>query len=519
MSVGKGQVKLTGPSASLGWDTSRLGQPARRCPPPWSPVPVAWQQTAVMAAILLGTALLSQFGLGAFSRVFFIAAGLAAAWVYISRSPWQFVTLTFWFWTLTPLARRLIDYGAGFDPVNYVLGTPNLLALFMLKSILTSVDLRRCRETVAGLFVLMPILYGLLVNFVQGEVVAGIAGAADWIAPLLYYFYFLANWRTIGDAEREFRAFLTLNGLIMVGYGIYQYFAPTAWDVYWVLQSGLTSIGRPVPYELRVFGTLNLSGTLAIWVGALLLLWIEFRTKVTIFLVPAAILLLLMTLVRSVLGTVVFGLLLASVMGRAGIMRVLSIGLLAIVLVGAAVSVGNPEMTDRLMARLDTLNNLNADDSAIQRQILYRAAPALIDNNPLGIGIGGIGRGAAASQNDEMVSIDSGPIAIYLTLGWIGGSVYLAGIVLVLAQASIAARSTRSPAAFALAIAATASAANLLFANMTGLYAATVWTCAAYAASLGIADREGQGAITVRRGRTMRQVDSQAASTSALRRS
>ena len=470
------------------WDG--VGQAARMTPSIWQAGSMAWQQPILMALLLVGTGLLSRFGLGAFSRVFFIASGLAAAWIYIQRSPWQYVTLTFWFWTLTPLARRLIDYSAGFDPVNYVLATPNLLALFMLKDVLTSQDLLRRRESLVGLFLALPIFYGLAVNLVQGDVIPGIAGAADWIAPLLYYFYFLANWRQIGNAEMPVRAFLSSNGVILVFYGIYQYFAPAPWDVYWVLEAGLTSIGHPVAYELRVFGPLNAPGVLAIWLGALLLLWLEFRTTITIFLVPAAILLLLMTLVRSVLGALILGLLLAYLLGRTGVLKMLGIALLAIVLVGVAVSVSNPDMADRLTARLDTLNNLGADDSAIQRQALYRAAPDLIDNNPVGIGIGGIGRGAVAAQNANLVTIDSGPLAIYLALGWIAGSVYLAGIVLVLAQALLAARSTRSSVALALAVTATATAANLLFTNMTGLFAAVVWACAAYAAALGIASRK-----------------------------
>ena len=444
-----------------------------------------------MAIILLAAGVLARLGAGALSRLFFIAAASASAWIYIRRSPWDYLTLTFWFWTLTPLARRLIDYGTGFDPVNYVLGTPNLLALFMLKDILTSSELRR-REAVVGLLILLPILYGLGVSFVQGDILPGIAGSADWIAPLLYYFYILANWRDIHAAEMPFRAFFAANGAVLVLYGIYQYFSPMPWDVYWVLASGLTSIGHPVPYDLRIFSTTNSPGVLAIWLGALLLLWLEFRTNITVLLVSATCLLLLMTLVRSVLGTMALGLLLACFMGRAGIMKVVGVALVAVVLVGGVASVANPDMTDRLMARLDTLNDLSTDYSALQRQALYRAAPALIDNNPLGVGIGGIGRGAVASQNVEMVSIDSGPIAIYLTLGWIGGSMYLAGIVLILGQALLAARTTRSPAALALAVAATASAGNLIFANMTGLFAATVWTCTAYAAALGIRDREGR---------------------------
>ncbi len=442
-----------------------------------------------MAGLVVLTALLARLGPGIFARLFFVLAALAAGAFYIQRSPWHYVTLTLWFWTLTPLVRRLIDYSAGFDPVNFVLATPNLMTLFMLKDVLTSRDLLRQREALVGLLLLLPILYGLCVSLLQGAVVPGLVASADWIAPTLYYFYFITNWRRIGEAEEPFRQFLSVNGLILISYGIWQYFAPSAWDVAWVRDSGIDAIGRPEPYELRIFGTLNLPGLLAMWLGTMLLLFLHFRTKLWVVLVPAGVLLLLMTSVRSVAGTVVLGLLLAGLMGRAGTFKVVGMALFAMILLGGGLSAMNPVMMAQFTERIDTLGNLKGDESAQQREALYRAAPALIDANPLGMGIGALGRGAVASQNAELVTVDSGPLAIYLALGWIGGSLHFAGILLALLQAVLAARLTRSPAALALAVAAVAGACNLVFVGMTGFFASCVWSCAAYAAAIGIAAR------------------------------
>ena len=480
--------------------TPRSGDRQRRAQTsgPWSSLPTPWQQ-AVLVGIIIGlTALLARVGLGTFARVFFVVAAIAAAAVYARRSPWHYVILTFWFWTLTPLARRLIDYSAGFDPVNIVLATPNLMTLFMLKDVLTSRDLLRQRETLLGMLLLLPILYGLCVSLIQGAVIPGLVASADWIAPVLYYFYFVTNWRRIGEAEEPFRQFLSVNGLILISYGISQYFAPQAWDVAWVNDSGLTSIGRPLPYGMRIFGTLNLPGLLAIWLGTMLVLFLHFRTRLCFLLVPAGVLLLLMTSVRSVAGTVVLGLLLAAVMGRAGTFRFLGAALLAVALLGGGLSAINPAMMGQFAKRFDTLNNLSVDESAREREALYRAAPALIAAYPLGMGIGALGRGAVATQNADLVSVDAGPLAIYLALGWIGGSVHFVGIILVLSQALSAARMTRSPAALALAVTAVADACNLVFVGMAGFFAACVWTCAAYAMAIGIAYRNQRQIVPAR---------------------
>ena len=457
----------------------RLDDPAR-----WS---VGWQQAVFMTALILFVAVVARLGAAALANAIFVAAGVMAAIWYKRVSPWQYVLLTFWFWTLTPLARRLVDYYSAFNPTNPILGAPNLMALLMLKDILTSRDLPRLRETLVGLFLLLPVLWGLCMSLVKGDVMPGVVASADWIVPLLYYFYFIANWRHIGEFDRLFRDFLCVNGLIVIGYGLIQYFSPSPWDVTWVIYSGLTNVGSPVPYGLKAFSTLNAPGPLALWLGTFLLLLIHFRTRLSLLLALAGTLLLLTTLVRSVTGTVVVGLLMAALMGRSEVFKILLVGSLGLLLLGAVTSAVDPPILDSLALRFGTLNNLQEDDSALTRAAIYRETPAIINAHPLGLGIGALGRGAVASRNADLVSVDSGPLAIYLALGWVAGTIYLAGIVLALIQAVLAAKVSRAPAAMVLAVAAVAGSCNMIFVNMSGFWGVTIWSCVAYATALGIA--------------------------------
>jgi O-antigen ligase len=344
---------------------------------------------------------------------------------------------------------------------------------------------------VVGFLLVLPVAYGLCVSFARGEIVPGATAAADWVGPLLYYFFVIAHWRRIGEAEAPFQGFLAINGAVMIGYGLYQYLSPPPWDVDWVLNSGMiSSIGHPLPGQVRIFGTLNAPGILAFWLGAILLLCLHFRSLLTVFIVPVGAVVLALTLVRSVVGTVVMGLALAGALGRASTFKVLAATLVAVVVVLGGLSAVDPEMAAHLTKRFSTLNNLEKDESALAREDLYRRTPAMIAANPLGVGIGGIGRGAVASNNAEMVTIDSGLLATYLALGWFGGSIYLAGLGLALLQALLAARITRSPVALALAVTATATAANIVFTNITSFFATTIWLCSAYAAAIGIQARE-----------------------------
>ena len=69
----------------------------------------------------------------------------------------MYLTLTLWFWTLTPFIRRVIDYRAGFDAMNVILVTPNLMALFMLQDLLGhAVSSHRGHKTVADQLGALP---------------------------------------------------------------------------------------------------------------------------------------------------------------------------------------------------------------------------------------------------------------------------------------------------------------------------------------------------------------------------
>jgi hypothetical protein len=458
----------------------------------------ATRQVLVVAVVVAFTTAMGRVGLGTLARPLFVAAGIAVAAYYIRRSPWLYLTATLWFWTLTPLARRLVDFHAGFDATSLMLATPNAMALLMARDILSSPALHGQREARAGVLLLLPVLYGLGVSLVGGEVLPAAVAVAEWIGPLLYYFYLLAHWQKIDEAEPHIRAFLTLNMAVVVPYGLYQYVAPTAWDIAWVLDSGMASIGSPVPYGLRVFGTLNAPGILAIWLGTLLLLALHFRTRLATVLLPAAAILLMLTMVRSVAGSVMLGLASVMLLGPAGLLRSTLRSLLLLTLVVATVTsivfALDPDTAERVSARFGTVGELESDDSALERRALYAAAPAMIDAHPLGMGIGALGRGAVTG-NGKLVTVDAGPLAVYLALGWFAGSLFLVSTLAILLQSFAAARASRSLAALVLSAAMLANLSGLLFFNVfAGFPGALTWLCAGYAAALGVHARQASAA-------------------------
>jgi hypothetical protein len=149
----------------------------------------------------------------------------------------------------------------------------------------------------------------------------------------------------------------------------------------------------------------------------------------------------------------------------------------------------DPPIAEALAGRFGTVGNLSEDRSAQARKELYRSMPDLLEKYPLGLGIGGVGHGAVAGNNGntdaDFVTIDGGPVATYLALGWAPGTIYLIGLFVVVGAALLAAKRSRSPPALALAITALGELATLPFTNLVGLQGLIIWLPAAYAIAIG----------------------------------
>jgi hypothetical protein len=450
---------------------------------------MALAQLGVMVAIISFTIVLAVAS-GLAARLFFMAAAACAGAYYVNRSPWLFLTCTLWFWTVTPFVRRVVNLYSGFQAQDIILLTPSLLLVFMLKDVLRDSKVLRQREFGVGMLILCPMIYGVVLTLFCGDILSGALAGVDWFLPTLYYFYLLVHSPIIEEAEPHFSAFFTINLAVMVGYGLYQFTNPPPWDVLWALSSVQSAVsGNPVPFEIRVFGTMNSPAHLAIWTGSLLVLSLHFRTRIGVLLLPFAILLLVVTLVRSMLGCALAGLLIAGVLGGPRMSKPLLIMGATVLLVAGFVSVLDPDVSDRLIARVSSIQHLGEDASAYDRTLLYTAAPGLIDAVPFGLGLGALGHGSTASSG-ALANLDSGFIAIFLGMGWIGGSVYLFGVLSAAAQAVIAAKTSRSNAALALAAVTVSAVLQLAFTAMFGFYACLVWMMIGYASAIGLNCRQ-----------------------------
>jgi hypothetical protein len=250
----------------------------------------------------------------------------------------------------------------------------------------------------------------------------------------------------------------------------------------------MASIGVPEPMGARVFGPLSQPGHLAVWIGTCLVLLPAFRSRLLLALAPLLILVLALTMVRSVYGSVVLALAVGALAGRGtgGFARLAAVALLAGgVCLGMAVL--EPQVLGRIGTRLQTLQNLSDDDSAKGRALLYAQTPGLIDDNPFGTGIGAQGRGNAVHRTAVgTVNIDSGPLSVFLALGWGAGALYIFALLLLQCHVLPVGRRRDAPLATAMAAAALCPLGTFPFINVLGFSAVVMWTCLGYALAVEI---------------------------------
>jgi hypothetical protein len=455
---------------------------------PW----LALRQLLVVGALGGVISLMAMVHLAALARPLYVVGALGLGLFYKRRSPWAFLTLTLWFWSVSPFVRRVVDYYGGHVTANPILLAGNAMALLMLKDVMSSRRTWWQPEARWGLLALVTLCYGLGVSFVRGEILGGVIAAADWFPPLFYFFYVIDLWPRIDEAEPHMRAFVPVNLAVVALYGLLQYTSPPIWDTTWMLESNFQTIGVAAAYQLHTFSTLNDAGLCAVWITAMLLLSLAFRTWITTFLLPLGGLILLTTQVRSSMGSFFLGVSIASAMAGARIIRPLIYMAIALMLVVLAIPMLDPKGVDLLTKRLDSFYDLSHDGSAQVREGLYEQIPDLTERNIMGIGIGALGRGAVASGTTEYQSVDSGPLAVALALGVVPGTFYFLAFFGATGQALLAAQRTKSLPAIALATTALAGSSVIVFTYLVGLMGMLIWMSAGYAIAIGIKARSEQ---------------------------
>lgn len=332
-------------------------------------------------------------------------------------------------WVLIPEVRRLVDWQVGFNSLPVINLTP-LVALI-------PVGLLVFRRRAAGIPTPLAIVaaawligfgFALLIALLSGGVLSALYQAAQFMLPICIAVVVIGR----NQPTQTFRTVATTLawlGLIVGAYGIFQYVSPPPWDVLWAQNSRLSSIGNPAPFEMRIFSTLNSPGVCGDFFALAFLAQLPyFRGRSLPWrLIAVAFIMagLLLTADRSAwvataLGAIVF--VVISPRRTAALAALVLVGVASVAAVASGAS--SLPALQTIQDRVTTLQDVQSDDSIVQRQQESAEAMHTALTEPIGQGLGSIGT-ATKLISGSTTTLDNGYLSRFLEMGVFGFIAYL----------------------------------------------------------------------------------------------
>lgn len=329
-----------------------------------------------------------------------------------------------------PFLRRIHDFHLGYNPFSSILLAPYLCFLPLAGGVASNLRKLRTPDLIPFVLVLGAMFYAFLVGTASLGLVSSAVGAVEWCSGPFLYLYFVLQGGRIDN--RRVGIWFTWIVVVEAVYGLYQWAYVPPYDTKWLMDSGMySSMGEPLPFRMRTFGTLNATGVLAFVCAVYLIMGLSWRYYLLVALPTFAA--LATTLVRAAWIITILGIVLVLVLqgGRDRIRMFAKMG----ALVGILVVAGTPLLSrfDDLQKRFDSMRNVSGDGSYRDRHALMEAAVGAIMATPEGAGIGSVGRGARLTKNG-IGGVDNGFIAMTYVLGWAGVAAYLGVFLLITLQ-------------------------------------------------------------------------------------
>jgi hypothetical protein len=379
-----------------------------------------------VAVTLAGTA-----GVG--GRLFapiYVAAAVVTGLVAYYRAPARFVVFVYALWFFSPWVRRMVDLRCGFTPASLVLAAP--VAVTMISALTLLYRPRQLRGTLVYPFVLagIGVLYAYVVGIIKNGMFPATYALLTWLGPIVFAVHLILNWRIFPVLRKAFLDFLQWAVPIMGAYGIVQVVIVPRWDRAWMEAANLLSIGMPVPFGFRVFGTMNSPGPYAVvlLMGMLFLLGTARRGMVISL--TLALISILLTRTRSSWVALLVGIVIVQLMGplrRAGRNWLFILLMAAVAMPVLSLDV----FRDTIARRILSFASLEDDNSLRTRLMLSRLAVQEIGARAEGEGLGATGGGTKllASGVERQASIDNGFLELFYVLGWPGGCLVMLALV------------------------------------------------------------------------------------------
>lgn len=437
-------------------------------------------------ALVLGTVGLALAGSPSvaelLNRAFPVVAVATCLLLLRRRGPQAYLEFTLWLWLVTPMVRRIVDDASRYHEASTVMLAPPLCALAVLPVVVRA--RRRAYRDVHLLFgvAALVLLYGAAVGALRTGPPAAAGAALNLLAPLVLGAFVLTCSLDRQVLLRLLQRVAVAGCLLLGGYGIVQYLVLPDWDAAWIRDSGIGSVGRAEPLEVRVFGTLNTAGPFGQVMVVLLLITLGTQSvaaRLKALVVTVALVAIGLSLVRAAWIALLLGIVLLVASRRLPAGRVVAgaAALTALLLVA-----GGP-ITGAITDRASQTAEAGVQDNSLGDRLEFQAGIApqtLRDVVGQGLGSAGVASRLAGSDASVVTSFDSGLFETLFTLGSVPGLMLLAALVTSAARCWRRVRRESAEHAF-LAAPFLALIAGLVFTNIfAGVYGVCLWVLAGF---------------------------------------
>lgn len=402
----------------------------------------SWIAIGLFSAVTLS--LVAGFG-GRAANVGFAAAAVVTGAFLLGRSPVMYSSFSLWIWFLSPLVRRMLDYRHGWSPTSPALLAPPLVAGLAVLTLFRHARELRGRLFAPYLLILCALAYGYTIGSINAGIYAASYELLTWLAPIVFGLHLALSWRDYAELKAAIAKTFAFALPALAFYGVYQFVRIPIWDAQWMINADLKSIGAPLPFLVRVFGTLNTPGPYAAFLLAGILMMLTEKGFLRFPGIAAAFVALLLTRTRAAWVAFLIGLVIQQ-LSQPVIRLPRRLLTLTIVAVLAAPLTQIPAFRSTILKRMTTLESISSDNSFVKRVQFSEAAAEGIVETAAGNGLGTTGGAIKLTGGRVGIrSLDNGFLELFYLYGWPGGTMFLLGIAALLFQSFRFAEARRDP--------------------------------------------------------------------------
>jgi hypothetical protein len=389
------------------------------------------QAWVAIAVLIIGTSLCLVAKAGVALRFGYpLMSFLIGIFLYRNQAPY-YIGFSWWLWILTPFISRLSDHLTSWDPQRAIMVAPFLVSGISVTTLFRYVMNSNEKVNLPFRLILVGLLYATLVGYVVTSPISVLRSLMEWIVPIGFGYHLFWNWKLYPQYCNTLRTTFLWGVLITGCYGVFQFIIAPEWDCKWLIQTEIISMGRPEPFGIRVWSTMNSSASFASFMMSGLLLLLSSNNPVQIPATVVGYLSFLLSLARTAWGGLLIGIILMTSSMKLELQVRLVLLLLVVGLCVVPLSSMEP-FSEVIGTRLESIKDVENDSSFNARSgdlggYFYNAV-----SNPLGRGFGN----SWVRQSDGSLAqqiTDNGLVDMLSTLGWLGTVPYLMGLLMLTA--------------------------------------------------------------------------------------